>query len=135
VRAVYLNAGAADLTAETGDGSFRAALDRLLAVRPRSKEVFMGHPVMMLGLLLAMRNVRKGLWIAFAVGIIGQVSVLNSFCHIHTPLLLTLLRVFNGIWVGAIGGIVLCLLWDWLGGAPEATPQAALPLDEDESAQ
>jgi len=114
----------------------RSALDRLLGVRPRSKEIFLGHPVMILALLLAIRRVRKGVWILFAIGTIGQVSLLNSFCHIHTPLMLTLLRVFNGLWVGAIGGIVLCALWDTFGGAPEPEtephPQTALEFDEDE---
>ncbi len=110
----------------------RTALDRLLSVRPRSKEVFLGHPVMLLALLLTMRGVRPGVWIAFAVGVIGQVSLLNSFCHVHTPLLLTILRVFNGVWVGALGGLILCALWDWFGGAPEPTPQPSLPLDEDD---
>lgn len=114
-----------------GELELRAMLDKLLVVRPRTKEVFLGHPVMMLALLLAARKVRSGIWIAFAAGTIGQVSLLNSFCHTHTPLLLTLLRVFNGLWLGALGGIVLCLIWDVLGGAPPAEEQQKLPLDED----
>ena len=113
-----------------GELELRALLDRLLVVRPRTKEVFLGHPVMLLALLLALRRVRVGVWIAFAVGAIGQVSLLNSFCHVHTPLLLTLIRVFNGLWLGALGGVVLCLLWDALGGAPPAQEQPAPPEDE-----
>jgi hypothetical protein len=113
----------------------RAALDRFLGVRPRTKEVFLGHPALMLALLLAVRRVRKGLWLLFAAGTIGQVSLLNSLCHIHTPLMLTGLRVLNGIWVGALGGLVLCALWDLLGGAPEPEiepqPEQAVDLDEE----
>ncbi|MGI5819558.1 MAG: DUF5693 family protein [Armatimonadota bacterium] len=113
----------------------RSALDRILGVRPRTKEVFIGHPILLLAILLAIRRVRKGVWILFAVGVIGQVSLLNSFCHVHTPLMLTVLRVFNGLWVGALGGVVLCALWDFFGGAPEPEPepppQASLELDED----
>ncbi len=118
-----------------GEMELRALLDRVLIVRPRTKEVFLGHPAMLLGLLLAMRRVRRGLWIAFAVGAIGQISLVNSFCHVHTPLLLTLLRVMNGIWVGALGGLVVCWLWDAFGGAPEPSPEphAEAPIaDEDE---
>lgn len=114
----------------------RSALDRFLGVRPRTKEILLGHPLMVLAILLAIRRARKGVWVLFAVGVIGQVSLLNSFCHIHTPLMLTLLRVFNGLWVGLLGGLVLCGLWDLLGGAPEPEPepqpQASLELDEDE---
>jgi hypothetical protein len=113
----------------------RAALDRFLGVRPRTKEVFLGHPALMLALLLAVRRVRKGLWLLFAAGAIGQVSLLNSLCHIHTPLMLTGLRVLNGIWVGALGGLILCALWDLLGGAPEPEiepqPEQAVDLDEE----
>lgn len=120
-----------------GEMQLRAALDRLLGVRPRTKEVFLGHPIMLLAMLLAIRRVRPGVWILFAVGTIGQVSLLNSFCHIHTPLLLTLLRVFNGLWLGAIGGLILCALWDTFDGSPEAEPephpQCSLAFDEDDS--
>ncbi len=114
----------------------RAALDRLLGVRPRTKEIFLGHPVMLLALLLAIRRIRGGVWLLFAVGVIGQVSLLNSFCHIHTPLLLTLLRVFNGLWVGALAGVVLCWVWDCFGGAPESgeQPEPATGIDEDDGA-
>lgn len=114
-----------------GEQQLRALLDRLLVVRPRTKEVFLGHPVLILALLLALRRVRPGLWIAFAVGAIGQVSLLNSFCHTHTPLLMTVLRVFNGLWIGAIGGLILCALWDRLGGAPKTVEQPALELEEE----
>jgi len=90
----------------------RALLDKILIVRPRTKEVLLGHPAMMLALLMLMRGTPRGLWVALTVGAIGQVSILNSFCHLHTPLTLTLLRVFNGLWVGALAGIILCLVWD-----------------------
>ncbi len=115
-----------------GELQLRALLERLLVVRPRTKEVFLGHPVMLLALLLALRRVRPGVWIAFAAGAIGQVSLLNSFCHVHTPLLLTFIRVFNGLWLGALGGVILCVLWDAFGGAPPAVEQEPL-LPEDES--
>ncbi len=106
---------------------FRALLDRVLVVRPRTKEVFIGHPMMMLALLLALRRTPKGIWIAFALGTVGQVSLLNTFCHLHTPLSLTLLRVFNGLWVGAIVGIVLCVVWNIVSGyiAPRSAPEKA----------
>ncbi len=111
----------------------RAALDKVLGVRPRTKEVFVGHPIMILALLLAIRRVRPGTWILFAIGTIGQVSLMNSFCHAHSPLLLTLLRVLNGVWIGAIGGLIFCVLWDTFGGAPaaEAEPHPQHTLDFD----
>jgi len=116
-----------------GELHFRALLDRFLVVRPRTKEVFLGHPVMMLTLLLALRGGRRGLWIGFALGTIGQISILNSCCHLHTPLALTLIRVFNGLWLGALAGIVLCIIWDLLRLPPRPDPgvEPAMPRDED----
>ena len=33
-------------------------------------------------------------------GAVGQVDVLNTFCHAHTPVLLSLLRMANGLCLG-----------------------------------
>lgn len=110
-----------------GELQLRALLDKILIVRPRTKEVFLGHPLMMLALLLMLRGTPRALWVALALGAIGQVSLLNSFCHLHTPLTLTLLRVFNGLWVGALAGIVLCVVWEFVSrrmapASPEPPP-------------
>ena len=70
----------------------------------------MGYPCLLLALLAARRNLwpryreilRVGASLAFA-------SVVNSFCHLHSPFFLTLLRVFNGWWAGLILGGLLFL--------------------------
>lgn len=82
----------------------RARLDELLAVRPRTKEFLIGHPLMLLLLYLGYRD--KYLPILM-VAMIGQISLVNTFAHIHTPLLVSLVRTFNGLWLGVILGIVL----------------------------
>ncbi len=97
---------------------FRALLDRVLFVRPRTKEFLLGHPAMLLALLLAAVPARRA--VAFPlilVGLIGQVGMLNSFCHLHTPLKLTLIRTFNGAWTGILIGIAACLVWGILDPA------------------
>ncbi len=88
----------------------RALLDNLLHVRPRSKEVAFGHPALILGLcLLAYRPNLKG-WASLLLlaGMVGQTSIVNTFCHLHTPALLSLARVGVGV---ALGGIIGLLLW------------------------
>lgn len=67
----------------------RALLDSILPVRPRTKEFLIGHPAFVLALALWYRGKRK--WVAplLLVGVVGQVSLLNTFCHIHTPLRLS----------------------------------------------
>lgn len=82
----------------------RARLDDLLAVRPRTKEFLIGHPLMLLLLYLGYKDRYLPI---LAIAIIGQVSLVNTFAHIHTPLVVSLLRTFNGVWLGIILGLVL----------------------------
>lgn len=90
---------------------FRAILDRLMVVRPRTKEFLIGHPALFLGLaLLLSRRKAWGLPL-IAFGVLGQVSLLNTFCHIHTPLAVSVLRAFNGLWLGLLIGIVAWLIF------------------------
>ncbi len=99
---------------------FRALLDRVLYVRPRTKEFLIGHPALVLGLFWAGSQIRRkastapawalsrgGLVVLLLVGAIGQVSLVNTFCHIHTPLAISLIRIFNGLWIGALLGVAL----------------------------
>ena len=77
------------------EAKVRAALERWLVARPRSKEVFLGYP----SLLLLAFAVKNGLWARYRevlrVGAaLGFSSVVNSFCHFHTPVSFILIREF-----------------------------------------
>ncbi len=88
----------------------RNILDRQLPVRPRTKEFLVGHPAYILALAWWWKG-RKRLAIpAFIVGSLGQVSLLNTFCHIHTPMLVSLWRDSIGLVFGAIFGSILFLV-------------------------
>ncbi len=88
---------------------FRTMLDTLLGVRPRTKEFLLGYPLLLLLFYLGFRDNRyQPLLLA---GVIGQVSLVNTYAHIHTPLLVSLLRSFNGLWLGIIGGLLLIVMW------------------------
>jgi len=90
---------------------FRSLLESLLVVRPRTKEFLVGHPALMLAIVLALRNRRTWLpFVALLAGV-GQVSLLNTFCHLHTPLLVTLLRSVHGLWIGALVGGAVVIAW------------------------
>lgn len=90
--------------------AFRDMLERFLVVRPRTKEFLFGYPCLMLArafaecdLLPRWRELfRLGAALAFA-------SAVNSFCHFHTLLVLTLVRVVNGWWIGILFGALLAL--------------------------
>jgi hypothetical protein len=101
--------------------SFRNMLDRFL-VRPRTKEFLIGHPALLATLLLSARRPGRSIFIPLAIiGAIGQVSMVNSFCHLHTPLLMTLVRTLNGLWLGVLVGWAAARVIDrWLP-APSST--------------
>ena len=85
---------------------FRSILDKVLYVRPRTKEIFIGYPALLAGIAFAVRGRRRWAAPLVVIGSIGLVSALNTFCHIHTPLQLSVIRILNGAWVGILVGLV-----------------------------
>ncbi|HEY3397214.1 MAG TPA: DUF5693 family protein [Armatimonadota bacterium] len=116
--------------------TFRAILDHLLWVRPRTKEFLFGHPVLLLSLIWLYSGRRRGVWIGLAAGAIGQISLLNTFCHLHTPLMVSLVRSFNGLWLGLGIGLLVWLIITRLtrpAHAPQPQAEPAAPVaDEDD---
>lgn len=108
--------------------SLRNLLDRYL-VRPRTKEFLIGHPALLFVLMVSARRARHWIFVPLAVvGAIGQVSLVNSFCHLHTPLLLTVARTFNGLWLGVLIGLLFVRLasrWLFPSRRPSPTTEPA----------
>lgn len=98
------------------EGWFRDSLEQWFTVRPRTKELI-GNPLLIVFFLsLPWRN-RLSVLFALA-GILGQISILNTFCHLHTPLLLTAERVLIGLALGIASGVIwgvviLLCAWVW----------------------
>ena len=90
----------------------RAQLESLLAARPRTKEFLIGFPLFLLSMTAAALR-RRTLAIALLIGAgIGQVDVLNTYCHAHSPLLLSLMRTGNGLFLGMLLGLIaLTIAW------------------------
>jgi hypothetical protein len=86
---------------------FRALLDHLLGVRPRTKEFLIGHPALFIGIALLLTQKRAWGLPLVALGVLGQVSLLNTFCHIHMPLKLSITRALIGLGLGTIIGMAL----------------------------
>lgn len=105
--------------------AFRDLLERLLFVRPRTKEFLIGHPALVVGLMLwaHARGSRPGLMPAallfLSVSVIGQTSVVNTLCHLHSPLELHLSRILTGHVVGVLLGLpVAMVIHLWLQRNP-----------------
>ena len=89
----------------------RRALDNILGVRPRTKEFLVGHPFTMLLLYLGYKLEYFPL---VMVGLVGQISIINTYAHLHTPLAISLFRTANGLWVGILIGIILIVIVEFV---------------------
>ncbi len=85
----------------------RALLDRIMFVRPRTKEFLIGYPALILGIAFVLSGYRRWAAPLIVLGSIGFVSVLNTFCHIHTPLAVSVLRSLNGLVTGVVIGLII----------------------------
>ncbi|MFH1378640.1 MAG: DUF5693 family protein [bacterium] len=93
----------------------RLFLEQIFSVRPRTKEFIVGQPLMLAawwGWHQSMRS-SKPLINSYllngmlCIGFIGQASIINTFMHAHTPLSISILRSFHGIWLGMGAGLLL----------------------------
>jgi len=83
-----------------------------LFVRPRFKELI-GHPLA----LLALANPRWPSWfrgLLLTGGVLAQASVLNTFSHYHTPLLVSAERTGIALVIGLVVGFVLVPVLRWV---------------------
>lgn len=87
----------------------RSILEQLLVVRPRTQEFLIGYPAIFLTIELFKVRRELGIILSF-VSLITPMSIINSFCHIHTPILLTLFRTLNGFILGCIVGYLVLLI-------------------------
>jgi len=89
----------------------RDRLEDLFVARPRFKEFAVGYPLLLLGLHVRSRARAKSFWLdgrfLIGVGMIGPVSLVNTFCHLHSPLYLAFWRSVNGIVIGTLLGLLL----------------------------
>jgi len=87
---------------------FRQFLDHILGVRPRTKEFLIGYPILIPLLYFGYKE-RYLPFLIFAT--IGAVSLVNTYAHIHTPIMISLIRSGYGIVIGfIIGAIVIVFL-------------------------
>lgn len=92
----------------------RQWLETTVGVRPRFKEFMLGHPPLILGLFLALRY--RASWLLLIVGTLGQLTMVSTFTHIHTPIMMSTLRTLLGLGIGIIFGLVLIAIWTVLEG-------------------
>ncbi|MDR1651793.1 MAG: DUF5693 family protein [Synergistaceae bacterium] len=123
--ACFILAGALILTVRSDNASFvpgweirfRDLLERILWVRPRTKEFLVGYPCLIIYYVMERRGWMEHYREIFRLGASAAfASAVNSFCHFHTILPLTVVRVLNGWCLGIVVGFVVLVLIDYGGG-------------------
>ena len=89
----------------------RQMLDSWLGVRPRTTEFLIGHPLMLITLYY---GYRFNMFPLLMVGLMGQVSLINTYAHIHTPIMISLQRSGHGLWIGMVIGIILIIVLEFI---------------------
>ena len=89
----------------------RIFLEKTLIARPRNKEFLIGYPALLLAMSMNFLRVKEFKIPVIIIGTIGPVTLINTFCHIHTPFLFSMLRTFNGIWLGLVLGLFIIAIF------------------------
>lgn len=88
----------------------RAMLEQAFYARPRSKEIFFGHPAFMLAFAAFLKRFPKSICFALVMAAtIGQSSMVETFAHMRTPIFMSFMRGIDGLIPGAIIGAVLII--------------------------
>lgn len=100
-----LRTGNFGLPVPSWEVKMREGLEQILRTRPRTKEFLVGHPAFFLA--LHSKYPERSWWLPIAV--VGQVSLVNTFTHIHSPLSISLLRTLYGLIFGYFFGWLFSL--------------------------
>ncbi|OFW47558.1 MAG: hypothetical protein A2163_10140 [Actinobacteria bacterium RBG_13_35_12] len=92
----------------------RIFLEKTLIARPRNKEFLIGYPALLLAISMNYLKIKEFKIPLIIVGTIGPVTLINTFCHIHTPFLFSMLRTFNGAWLGLVLGLIVVIVFYYL---------------------
>ena len=92
----------------------RIFLEKTLIARPRNKEFLIGYPALLLAMSMNFLKVKEFKIPIIIIGTIAPVTLINTFCHIHTPFLFSMLRTFNGVWLGLGLGLIVITIFYYL---------------------
>jgi hypothetical protein len=83
----------------------RSLLDRVLFVRPRFKDLLF-QPFLLLSLVFTWSKLPLQR-VAAILASIALASMVNTFCHLHTPLIISALRVGYGVIFGLVAAVII----------------------------
>ena len=93
----------------------RRFLEVTMYARPREKEFLIGHPAFLMAVMALYKNWPRFFHFAFVVAAtIAQGSLVETFAHMRTPVIMSLVRGANGLLLGALLGVAAVLVFHWL---------------------
>ena len=88
----------------------RVLLEEIMYARPREKEFLVGHPAFFLAAFAAWRGLPHLVYYCLIVGAtIGQGCLVETFAHMRTPVVMSVVRAFDGLLLGGAVGIAAVL--------------------------
>ncbi len=100
----------------------RAMLESLFYARPRSKEIFIGHPAFVMAMAAFLQKFPKSIcFVLTIVATIGQSSMVETFAHMRTPIFMSFMRGIDGVLPGALIGAVLVLFLNFASNLKNKT--------------
>ena len=85
----------------------RLFLEQMMYARPREKEFMIGHPAFYLAAFAAYKQAPRLWQMLLVVGAtIGQGSLVQTFAHMRTPVIMSYIRAVDGYALGAVLGII-----------------------------
>ncbi|MGM9992119.1 MAG: DUF5693 family protein [Candidatus Bruticola sp.] len=103
-----------DLVVSESERALRRWLDYALGVRPRFKEFLLGNPALVLLPVFVFLRWKGCIPLAVLASAIGLASLSDTYGHIHTPMLVSLQRTVNGVFIGGFIGVVTALVCCWV---------------------
>ena len=96
--------------------ALRRFLENTMYARPREKEFLIGHPAFMLAAYAVGRRIPMVLHFALSVGaVIGIASMVETFCHLRTPVFMSIARGYDGLLLGIVIGLVAIIAVRFIG--------------------
>ena len=80
----------------------RNILEEKLLVRPRTKEFTVAFPALILGAYIASLKYKSLIFISGLAAVIGQTSIVNTFSHLRTPVVVSFIRSLYSLAAGTI---------------------------------
>jgi len=85
----------------------RIFLERALYARPREKEFLIGHPAFYLAALACVKKWPSVLYgVLVVAATIAQSSLIETFAHMRTPIMMSYIRAFDGLGFGIVLGLI-----------------------------